>query len=506
MSEISNDPRCKKIEQELDEYAEKTKIWQINRKKYVSQCYGNKFQFNDLYPYPYNDDNERLIINKIDEYMLSLSDQDKELANGHLLWKYKNYFSQPFAKHAIVLAEHAIVAYPLSDSDKIKFLEYLFKYNQETGSNILYKFDSRVLYKLANYNPNNNLEANNRLYNKALAFFNKPKRKNDEQIQIIYGMFKVFTQNVEKISPEAVVNYAKLYFEMADRTNKELDALILQRLLVKTPNSEKMAQMSGDYEVLDKKVVKEVFAAYVEHVYKHNEFNKPLSNQMKNLMKYLIGNNEYTLKEADALIDCLRPKTVDENGKKIRNNSKRTELQMIADELYTSIHLSVSRQKNPLRNVDIDDTEEKISNDKIVAYASFLFDEAKKNPHSDISIKNIYSLLTRGESVDKQLLLEVADIYGQSLTKRDIEQERYNASLHNKMTRMFSRIVTEYDYSSDEVEALRNHVEHGAGCHDEFVEMGRVIEANYAHQENWRFHHSPKKTSAPILHIDPHTK
>lgn len=506
MLDLKNDIKCQEIERKLDYYADKTRNWQIERNRYVKKGGGNKFKYADISPYPYNDDKEREIINQIDEYMLSFDNQDKIKVNGHFLWKYKNYLSQPFAKHAIALVEHAIMAYPLSDNDKIKFLEYLFKYQKETENKILYKFNKRVLYKLVNYNPNDNLEATNRLYNKALSFFDSPKRKNNEQMQLLFGMFEIFTQNVKKISPEAVVNYSKIYFAMADRTDKELEALVLQRLLVKTPDSEKWAQVCCDKEVLDKATAKDVVEAYGEHVYKQNSFNEQLNIQMKSLIKYLFDNNEYTLKEADLLIDCLRPEKMDVNGKKIRNSNKRALLQKMADELSVYVHLSNTRRRNPLKNFEIDNSEEVISKEKIVEYADFLFDEARKNQNIDISTKNIYGLFLRKGKLDKNLVLEVMDVYGQSLTQRDLEQEKYNISLHDKMTKMLGKIVVEYDYSPDEVALLRRHIERGAGGSAEFVEMGRVIETNYRQQDDWHCRHFNEKYVAPISHVNLYNK
>ncbi len=221
---------CIEIEEKIDRYAENTRNWQISRSNYVKQ-FGNKFDFSERHDYPYDDRAEALLFRDVNGYLYGLDENERELANGRLLWHYKSYFGHPFEKHSVNLVANSVMIHPLSDATKIQFLEYLFKVDKQD------LFDDKILYKLSNYNPNANMEATNRLYNKALLYFDGAARKNDKKIATIFGMFREFSRNVKSISPEAVVSYAQIYFKLADRTDRALDAAILKDFAIKTPDA-----------------------------------------------------------------------------------------------------------------------------------------------------------------------------------------------------------------------------------------------------------------------------
>lgn len=501
MSEISEDPRCQEIERKLDEYAEKVRWWHINRRKYVEKNYGNKFKFNEHNSYPYNDEEERKTFEQINNYLLTFANKEERAeANGHLLWKYKDYFSQPFAKHAIDLAKFSIAAHPLSDQNKIKFLEYLFKYDKETNSDIVLKFGERTFDKLMNYDPHTNLEATNRLYAKALSYLDGTKRKNANKIEILYSMFKVFGKNVKHISAGAVLNYAEIYFDMADRTDKKLDALILERLAVKTEESYKKSEMCGDEEILDKEVVKDIFKKYVQHVKVAGNFNDKLGEEMASLAKSLIKEYDYTPKEVAELINVIRPKTVDENGNKIRASKKSAQLAQMAYSIMTYYETMPKTKAEKIANICLDGRTQQFDKNDALFYMDSVFAYAKANPAKDIKIEKIFKLLTKNNQPNKELLLEVVDAYGQSLTDTDINNVRYNHGLHKKMTKMLQAIVTEYEYSPDEIKTLRRHIEKGANGHEEFVEMARVVEAKWGQKGDWRFEQAKKNIVPAIIH------
>ena len=498
MSEISEDPRCQKIERELDYYAEKTRAWQIERNRYVKRGDGNKFKYANFNPYPYDDIVERRVVNQIDEYLLSFGEKERAEVNGHFLWKYKEYFSQPFAKHAVNLLEKHITSYPLSDANKIKFLEYLFKYQDETGNGILFQFDDRVLYKLVDFDPNNNLEATNRIYYKALAALSGRKHKNDEKIRLLYGMSKIFAKNIKKVSSEAAVNYAGIYFRMAERTDKRLDASILERLAVKTPYALERAGMCGDKEVLDKKVIKEIFKAYVGYANRQKDFNQNLGMEMAALAQNLFAGYGYTVKEAKDLTDILHFKDKDENGKKIRENMVNKALDSMASALDKYIDNATPMQRSLLK--DVDKENPRINHARVVDYADRLFAFAAKNPEKDIWLNTLANMLTNGEKFDKNLVLDVVDAYGQSVSGRDIDQMSYNQILHHKMTRLLQGIAVKYDYLPNDMDELCRHIEKGADGHDEFVEMGRVVKAKLVQVGDWRYENSQCPVIPAIIH------
>ena len=498
MSEISEDPRCQKIERELDYYADKTRAWQIERSRYVKRGDGNKFKYANFNPYPYDDIVERRMVNQIDEYLLSFGEKERAEVNGHFLWKYKEYFSQPFAKHAVNLLEKHITSYPLSDANKIKFLEYLFKYQDETGNGILFQFDDRVLYKLADFDPNNNLEATNRLYNKALGFFDTKKRKSDEKIKLLYGISKTFIRNIKKISPEAVVNYAEIYFNMADRTNKKLDAAILERLAVKTPYALERKEICGDEEVLDKKVIKEIFEAYAKHVNNQKDFNNNLGAEMADWAKGLFSQHGYTLKEAKDLINILYPKEKDEKGAVIRDNQKRKCLRAMANDLEQIVEKNTSMQNSIIKDIDKENPD--LSRERIIDYAERMFDYASQNPQNNVRINTLYNMLTKDKKVDKELLLDVVDAYGQSVRGSEIDLGKFNYKLYDKMTKMLQGITIKYDYLPEDMSKLCWHIGKGANGHEEFLKMGQAVEFNWAQADDWRYERAPKNVISAIIH------
>ena len=450
------DPKpCIEIEEKLDQYAEATKDWHIARRQYTDR-YGNKYDFNDTHPYPYDDYTESRMSAKINSYLFSLDENEQKLANGRLLFHYKDYLTQPFAKHAIGLIANSVVVFPLNSDDKIKFLEYLFKAEKQD------EFDPRILYKLASYNPNENLEATNRLYNKALNYFDGAARKNDTRIATIYGMFKVFSENVESLSPDAAVNYAGIYFSLADRTGKPLDPIVLRNFAIKTPEAIQLAEESKDASVIDKGAVKGILEAYAQHVNSHSTYNEVLANQMELFAKTVIKSYQYNMQEALDLAEVIRPAMVDENGKKVRPSKNRTALNEMADRVAVFARTSSFRQQNPIKHVNRDNPPLDLSNDAVLDYAQFLFKTAKNNESVDIKTSGLYSLLTRSGTMDKGLLLDVVGAYADTYTFRDMEDGGYNSSFHEKMGKMMEGIVIKYDYTDQEVSDLTSRLAKGA--------------------------------------------
>ncbi len=498
MYQVEKDPKCQAIEQELADYARKVKDWEIDRRRYIAAG-GNKFTFSQCNPYPYNDRSERKFFNTIDNYLLSLSEEDRTVANYHLLKKFKDYFSEPFAHHAIELARNAVMAHPLSSADKVEFLETLFEHDKGTRKDIIAEFGDKILSKLTNYNPNNNLEATNRLYIKSLAYFSKPKRQNDERIGTLYAMFKVFSKNVKQLSPEAVVNYAKIYFAMSDRTSKKLDASILEMLAIKTPDSLKASEFCSD-NILDKEAVKGVFAAYSEHVLRQKEVNANLLQGMANWANQLFFRYRYTAKEADELIAVIRPQEVDEKGHKVKVNQPQSELNRMADWLslyHQSLQNNVSGRSG---NTYLDASADEADKNDALEYARNMFSHARRHYQNDMCMDKLFRMLTKNGAMDKELLLDVVDAYGQSLTYNDVEQGYYNEGLHRKMTTMLSTIVVEYDYSPKELSELKQHIEKGAGRHEEFSDMGRIVENAISQSTEWRYESIKAKKPTIIVH------
>lgn len=60
------------------------------------------------------------------------------------------------------------------------------------------------------------------------------------------------------------------------------------------------------------------------------------------------------------------------------------------------------------------------------------------------------------KSIDKKLVLNVADAYARSFSCSDPEAEEFNPHFHARMTKMFSEIVTKHPYRKSEVQTLCN--------------------------------------------------
>ena len=512
MLDLSKDQRCQSIEKKLDFYAEKARQWQIDRRRYVDHNYGNKFQFSDNKPYPYDDDTERRMLNDINRYLLTFDGQDRAQVNGHLLWKYKEYFSQPFAKHAIRLVTMSVMEHPLSDNDKAKFLEYIFSSGKQ------YEFDNFILYKLASFDPDKNPQINNRLYTKAIGYFDSHPRKNEKFVHLVYGMFKSFTGRVQQVSPEAVVNYAKIYFAMTERTSKKLSAAPLLRLLMKTPTALAEREQWG-YDGIDTEAVKQVFASYKEHVMKEKTFNPRLGQQMQELARFIIKDYCYGKSSAEALIAAVRPPAVDEQGHKIRRNGKTEALEQFGNDLqsyFTTLHdqrnLNYLQRENPLKGIDIDAADFKPEQDLVRAYASYLFDYAAYNTGEDVGGGKLMQLLQKNaavrrlgvipatlfseekkiKAVDKELVLDIAKTYASSVGKSGDDSDSLNYSLGEAMLGMFKDIVVNYNYAPKEVEALTGALTEGSGGADYLQEMSKRISGAYvsskiAAERNSRF-------------------
>lgn len=480
MPDFENDVRCIKLDKKIGYYADAVRDRQIDRAQYLKK-FGHTFDVHNRFPYPYDDDAERRLINEIDSYLLSFPEGQRAEVNGHFLKEYRHYLSTPFAKHARELAMWAVRSHPLTDKDKLDFLDYLY------ASNKYEDFDKRTLYKLADYNPNDCLEATNRLYVRALSSLGKTKRKKDDDVAFIKGMLNVFAEKVDTVSPDMAVNYAKIYFRLADKTSKILTPWILGKLATKTPQA-KASQYSGQKKSLDKETINLIFAAYVEHTTQSKEFNENLAEAMFMLAETAVENYEYTPPEAKKLIDIVR------GG--IPNNKRETDrnkgLEMLAGRLG---YLPV----NPLAGIDLRADTFRPTNAYILGYAGYLCHYAayypgkkvavedlryllEKHAHSrrlDIEEATLFAPARKKKAVDRALVLEIASIYGESLRETDAAYCDVNEDFRGNMAKMFKDIVADYNYNGYEARVLSNAVSSGSKGTPYSQKTGKDIFAAY---------------------------
>lgn len=498
MLDLAADKRCQALEAKLAFYANQVKERQIDRRQYI-KTYGTAFEVNSKFPYPYNDRTEAHLINQIDAYLLSFSEKDQQQVNGHLLWQYKKYFCEPFAKHAKLLATRAIMAYPLSDNDKINFLDYLFRSNKQ------YDLDKRVIFKLAEYDVKQNPELTNRLFTKAVSYFENNPRKDDKYVDLVYGMFNIFSERANGISSKSVANYADIYFKMAERTSVVLPPWPLGKLATRTETAVKLAA-SGQKKAIDKDAIRQIFQAYSAHVMATKEFNQVLGAQMYDLGRVALKNYDYNRDEVAALVSAIRPSETDEKGRKLRPSKKTTGMRIIADRLdafYEQLlkdrEVCQPQFNNPLHGVDIDALGFSPSRHQVLGYANYLFEYAAFNPQKEVQTADLMKLMQKHaagrrldrieatlfsegkkqKNLDKSLVLDVATAYANSVDIVHPEYGSLNEHLGQQMTEMFKDITANYGYSKTEVKKVAEQLSQGASGDKYFKNMGEAVIRSY---------------------------
>lgn len=479
MPDMEHDINYQKIKQKIGEYAEKVKVRQIERSNYIKN-FGYSFEVNAKFPYPYDDYTESHLINRIDSYLLSFNEKEREEVNGCLLEEYKRYFCTPFAKHAKELAAIAIKAHPLSDECKINFLDYLFSSGKHDD------FDKKALYKLTEYDPNQNPRLTNLLYNRAVAYLESKTRRDDKYVEPIAGMLNIFADRVRDVPAEAVINYAKVYFALADKASTPLKPWVLGKLATKTPMAKEII-VGGTKKRIDKETMRRIFAAYAEHTAKNSIFNVNLGHSMFELARVAFDNYGYTRAEADAIVATVRSQTIDENGKKMRPNRRIAGLACLVEKLSK---LPI----NPLER-DINDPSFIPNRHQVMDYAKYLFEYAAYNVNKKVDADNLMILMQkhakgRGldvipatlfsearkkKALDKDLVLEVADAYSASVELVDSEYGDFNEHLGVQMTTMFKDIVSHYGYTAQEAKEVSCRLAKGADGDKRFKDMSAEI-------------------------------
>lgn len=459
MPDFENDAICINLDRKIGSYAEAVRNRQIDRTRYIKK-FGYRFDVNNRFPYPYEDDTERRLINEIDSYLMSFPEPERAEVNGHFLREYQNYLNMPFAKHARELIMWSVRNHPLPDQDKFNFLNYVFLNNKQGD------FDKKTLYKLGDYNPNDCLERTNRFYIRMLSSLGKGDKKKNEEVAFIKGMLNIFADRVETVSPEMVVNYAKIYFGLADRTSETLTPWILGKLATKTPRAKDLRQGSNK-KSLDKETINLIFAAYTSHVAKGKKFNENLAKSMLMLAGAAIENYEYTPREAQKLTDVVK-RGLSADKKENAKNDGLTRL--VRDLEYLPV--------NPLAGVDLRDTSFRPSQAQILGYADYLCRYASYYPNKVVQTDNLMFLLERHahlrrldveeatlfkeaspkKGVDKSLVLAIAQNYGQFLQDVILPQEEINEHFGRSMLKMLQNFVTDYNYNGREARAVSNAV------------------------------------------------
>lgn len=490
MLDLSKEEKCLNLEKLLDIYAQKTKFYHQKRRHFFANG-GSRFQVGEYMAKDVESISEagNRFSNRCLDYIHSFENsKDKQQVAGHFLWYIvkKGYLYSDFKSNALHTC--AYLFNELSDDDKIKFMELLFKENGKKPALWTGLHDADVL-KLANFEPNKNIEAVNRLYAKTLSHIASMPRKSpnlDDKIKLLNTMFNKFANNIQEISPEAAVRLADIHFNLQEKTDISLDSPITT-LAQKTPRANMLAEKSSSTTAYDKNVIKAIFKRYVAHV--NATENKKINENLFDQMERIPLNIDYTNEEMNELLDIIKPNETQ------RKNKKSESLTSLAEKLKGNIQ---KKQDNLYANINRKDSQQQY-NQNVLKYAINLFAKAQKDTTKNINMSYLYEQLTQDGNINKPLLLNIVDAYGTSLTKYDLNDDDYHKPLHKAMSHMLQNIVVDFDYSSKDLLQLQQHIQQGADNHEEFEYMGEVVARAPSLSDDWRMQLRKSQKIKPLI-------
>ena len=137
----------------------------------------------------------------------------------------------------------------------------------------------------------------------------------------------------------------------------------------------------------------------------------------------------------------------------------------------------------------------------ITTYAEYLSEYAALHPdRKDLSALLLFRLLKKNAmqsglnttqnqlfekigdvpvKINKALVADVASIYAESVLLTDLDFGEFNPYFHQNMTKMFSYIVSSYDYTKEDVEDLCSRLAKGGGNASEFKNTAKAVMMAY---------------------------
>lgn len=473
MLNLSADERCKRLEESLDYYARKVRERQIivsERKKRQ----GNSFSVSENHPYPYTDDEERRLLGKISSYIKSFpKTEDQEQVNGHFLWKYKEFFGKPFEKHAVELARVSIQVFPLSDKDKIHFMEFIFASGKQKV------FSPNTLERLSSFDGSKYPEDAARLYEKASVYLTHKKKQSkgkDKEIPMLYNMFHRFVKNSNNIPPEDVKKHASFYLTLMDKTDDRLDISLLNDLAVRAADSSWIHPFRD--EKVSKKALKGIFETYREHVEKTKSFNEQTGKEVYALADYALRNYNYSPREAAETIALFVPFPE-------KNKEKNKAFEVMREGLTRTYKETLNNHRQD-KYFGHHSSEEPA----VLGYAEWMFsctdneviEENAVNrlrkvisnnlEHEGISSRQETLFHGKESIINKELVAKVAERYVGSY-------DHNKSTLNEEMAYLFKNIVASYDYNSKEVDTLAK-ILNGNGENKALSELSSSVKKSYS--------------------------
>lgn len=481
MPDLSTDKRCKELEKRLDFYAQKVRERQITvaqRKKKQEST----FNISLNHPYPYTDEEERRLWGSISSYIKSFSKEESQAqVNGHFLWKYKKFFGTPFEKHAVDLAQISIQSFPLSDKDKIHFMEFVFAAGKQKV------FSSNTLERLSSFDGSRYPEDAARLYEKATAYLKHKKKqtkKKDKEIPVLYNMFKRFVVSSYDIPLKDMKKHASFYLTLMDKTDDRLNISLLNDLAVRAEDSFWVHPFSD--KKVSKKALNEIFAAYREHIKHAKSFNEQSGKEIYALADYALRSYNYSPREAAEAISFFAP-LPDKNKEKnkaldlMRDGLTRTykeTFQKHRQDKYFGHHSSERPSVLAYAEQVVSYSDDKVIQEDAVNRLR----KAIRHNLEHEGISPVQETLFHGTEhiVNKELVSEVAEIYARSYTPE-------KPVLNEEMAYLFKNIVTTYDYMPKEVNALAQSLTcngENAGLAETVLSMKRAYHHTLSMKEN----------------------
>jgi len=504
MLDLANDTNCVEVEQALFEYAQSV----LNKKQARRAFFaggGQKAEWEKNYQCTHWEQKCAILKLNFERKFKAFigskkNPDDKKQINGRFLWMMVDLYNKgmwrknelsgrcrDFVSEGLDLAQYAIVNYELSSKDKIRFLEHVIAngFHREVNSDKGQKISKQTLNVLASFNPHlleQSVMAG--LHEKTLENLEAKNRNNGAEINIFFELFKTYIANVRVVADDTLKEYGMLYFMMADKTKDSLDIGVLEKMVSKTSEAVKVAGMCGEEEVWDKKAVVSVFEQYAQYLRKGDKVNHNLTMQMQKFAENAFRNADYTVKDVLAILQVLDSQKFEGTGK----NIKKKELSLLAANIA-----NVARENKYIMTSPLNRNDGFCSYDDKLEYVENLFDRVQKGTAGKIKIDKLWNLAEQKCDDDKNFVLDVAKIYVES-SCCDMEKMN-NRILFEKMINFYQNVITENEFTPEEVAAIAFVFRKEADKCEDFERLADVI-VNSACSKN--DHHLVRRENVAI--------
>ena len=430
----------------------------------------NKFAAVEKYNYTNIEEPTEALLNAYQDYIDGLDNiEEKQKAAGHFLFLCKKSFYGWGWKAAKSFTDYITINSALKDEDKIHYLQYLLELinpqkdeNKDKKRNNLHPIDLKGLRKLAEFQfiptERENIEDIFTRVNNYLDHHSK-------YAPHIYDVSQSFANNLHTISTQDFFEFSKIYFKAMAKTVKnkkknekvQINLVVLNKLMAKEGNSKDAIE--GFIKI---------FAEYYSKNTDKNNLNAYLCKSIGELIKNKTqGYSEAEQKELQQLWlnNCPLKKRWETN----------TEALSFLHQIGPEILMPKKNKKTNKQNKDIDiedymaifDEPDETIKDKLWNIEKVIYpnasdyidvnDYAKAESMVDTTItETINSMYYDVKTADnpKEKSWDIADAYNQ-LVNSSLKK---NSILDQEMVNLFNTIIDNYDYTSEDVYILLQHI------------------------------------------------